>query len=123
MAGSMHDHRLDDDGVRRAARRLLAAAAGDGELSPAFAARTAARAVAAPAAPAITAVGAAAWRLLPALATLVLAVAAWTGYESVRLAASEEAALAQAIDRDSGGAVMAMILLGGAAPTATGSGR
>jgi hypothetical protein len=118
---------FDDDAVQRAARRLLAAAASDGAvgLSAGFAARVGARAATAPMPSSTVALGAAAWRLLPALATLVLAVAAWTGYESSRLAAAQERTLAQAVERDGGGAdvVLAMLMLGGDAPAVPGSRR
>ena len=113
MSGSGR-FRLDESGERRAFQRLLGAAAGDDgapDLPDAFAARVAARARSLPAAAPVLALGSAAWRALPALAALVLLVAAWTGYETLRLEADEASAVAQAVVADGGGAEAAVTLL------------
>ncbi len=118
----------DEGATQRAARRLLRAAVADGDsprLPDAFASRVAARAFSAPAEGSWAALGAAAWRLLPVLATLVLAVAAWTGYETARLDAAQETTLVQAIGQGGGDAdaVLAVLLLGGDTPAAAGDRR
>jgi hypothetical protein len=112
--------RPDEGAERRALHRLLRAAAADDDgsgLPDAFAARVAARALSAPPGAPVLALGTAAWRLLPALAALVLLVAAWTGYETIRLDAAQESTLAQAVGAGGGAAEAALtvLMLGGGA--------
>jgi hypothetical protein len=112
----MARHNDEPDAERRALRRLFEAASETEpptEPPPFFAARVRARA-AATAAPARHPIGAAAWRLLPLLCAVALAVSGWTGYESYRYAAERDRALARIFVEGGGGdLIVAALLLGG----------
>jgi|WetSurMetagenome_2_1015567.scaffolds.fasta_scaffold186505_1 hypothetical protein len=105
----------DDAAGKRALRRLLQAAAADEstvELGEFFAPRVAARAATTPPPAPVVVLAAAAWRLLPALAVLALAVTAWGTYETTRLQHLQESSLAQAAGGEGGDALLAALLLG-----------
>lgn len=63
-------------------------------------------------------IGAAAWQMLPAMAIMLVALTAWTGYESAQVARAQEEAIARMMVEPAGGGadllLVAMITGGGA---------
>jgi hypothetical protein len=109
---------LDED---TAFRRVMDAASarqepGGDTPPPFFVARVRARAEEARASATDHPVGTAAWRMLPALSVIVVALAAWTGYESEAVSRDRAEVVANML-RQNGGAsevVITAMLAGGA---------
>jgi hypothetical protein len=111
---------LDED---TAIRRVLGAASarpgasGDDVPPPFFVARVRARAAEAHARSTEHPVGVMAWQMLPALSLIVVALAAWTGYESEAASRDRAEVVANMLRQDGGASevVITAMLIGGAA--------
>lgn len=117
--------RRDEERERRAIRRLVEAASDRDpatEAPPFFGARVRARA-ATELAHAPAAFGATAWRALPALGVLALALVGASAYESSRLSSDRDAAMARVMSGQGGGDMLVAALLFGADDAASGGSR